>query len=177
VLRVPSLSILGPSPPAAASAKNAPPVERGILARPRSHQDPGLRGWANHDDSTSVRGDSVKAPGPFGGAVGKTLRCGQWHTLRAGEAESGVIRLPSEKHCSARLDPEEVDRLLGQRSDHVATSQPLLRAVSKASSCPPGQPKGPAGLQPTARLLSLRMPVPWLPAPSRHGSAPRSRRG
>jgi hypothetical protein len=38
VLRVPSLNVLGPSPPAAAAAKNAPPVERGILTRPRSHQ-------------------------------------------------------------------------------------------------------------------------------------------
>jgi hypothetical protein len=56
--------------------------------------DPGLRGWANHDDSPPVRGDSVKAEGPFGGAVGKTLRCGQWHTLRAREAESGVILRP-----------------------------------------------------------------------------------
>jgi hypothetical protein len=32
------------------------------------------------DHCASVRGDSVKAPGPFGGAVTKTLRCGKLHT-------------------------------------------------------------------------------------------------
>jgi len=72
VLRVPSLSILGPSPPVAASAKKCPACGAGHSCSAAVAPDPGLRGWANHNDSPSVQGDSVKAAGPFGGAVGKT---------------------------------------------------------------------------------------------------------
>jgi hypothetical protein len=59
-----------------------PRLERGSFNSAAIAPDPGLRGKANHDDSPSVRGDSLKAPGPFSGAIEKTLRSGQWHTFR-----------------------------------------------------------------------------------------------
>jgi hypothetical protein len=89
-------------------AKKCPAWERGSIARPRSHQTRVCRCGVNHEawylkplfpssrpdlqlstpsrsfevavHCASVRGDSVKAPGPFGGAVTKTLRCGKLYT-------------------------------------------------------------------------------------------------
>jgi hypothetical protein len=92
-----------------ATRKKMPRLERGSFARPRSHQTRVCttgrtmrRGVHNRsspragptfnfaphpfsfevaDDFASVRGDSVKAPSPFGGALRKTSRCGERRTL------------------------------------------------------------------------------------------------
>jgi hypothetical protein len=61
----------------------------------------------------------VKAPGPFGGAVGKTLRCGQRRTLHARAAERRDPYAILERHCPTRLDLKAFNRLLGQRSNDL----------------------------------------------------------
>jgi hypothetical protein len=93
VLRVPSLNISGRLHQRRRWRK-MPRLWSGAFLLGRDRTRPGLRGWTNHDDSPSVRGDSMKAPGPFGGAVGKTLRCGQRHTLHAEAIE--LCRFVSE---------------------------------------------------------------------------------
>jgi hypothetical protein len=107
--------------------------------------DPGLRGWTNHDDSPPVRGDSVKAPGPFGGAVGKTLRCGQRHTLHARAAERRDPSAILERHCLTRLDPEALNRLFGQRSDDLVNIAAISagRFQNQIGCVRQDSPKGP----------------------------------
>jgi hypothetical protein len=90
VLRVPSLSMSCRLRQRWHWQKNCPAWE-GQYYSAAVAPDPGLRGKANHDNYPSVRGDSVKAQGPFSGAVGKTLRCGQWHTLQAMAAAPRII--------------------------------------------------------------------------------------
>jgi hypothetical protein len=134
-----------PRPPASASAKNAPPVERGHSYSAAVAPDPGLRGWTNHDDSPSVQGDSVKATGPFGGAVGKTLRCGQRHTLHARAAERRDPSAILERHCPTRLDLKAFNRLLGQRSDDLVNIAAISagRFQSQIGRVRQDNPKGP----------------------------------
>jgi hypothetical protein len=73
VHRVLSISIVG--------QETAPP-ERGSITRPRSHQTRVCAATRTKTILLPVRGNSVKVPGPFGGAVGKTRRCGEWCTFR-----------------------------------------------------------------------------------------------
>jgi hypothetical protein len=109
--------VLAGSDGEANAKKNAPPGA-GQFGPAAVAPDPGLHDWANHeawclqplfpwsrpdlhlrtpslpfevaDDSASVRGDSVKAPSPFGGALRKTSRCSERHTLPRGVSATAV---------------------------------------------------------------------------------------
>jgi len=126
--------------------EKCPACEAGHSCSVAVAPDPGLRGWANHDDSPSVRGDSVKAPGPFSGACRKNSAL--WpmaHVTRQGaapRARGGASWGRKEKPRRARWGFSNA--ALTDGKGHTRTKQFAYVLWKGTEMTKPAAPKAPA---------------------------------
>jgi hypothetical protein len=132
-------------------------MRRGVLQLlfPWSRSDLQLRtpslSFEVDDDFPSVRGDSVKVRSPFGGALGKTSRCGERHTL----PPCGCVLLPAcDRHTG-----EVLKSAVACESDGGLwiTEEPSLRPVCESSASRYGRE---ARTEPRPRFRPPQSPTP-----------------